>query len=62
VTPAGLGVREGAMIGLLSHRFTTTDAAALAVAWRAWEFGFELAWLGLGTMWRPPAVKQAELA
>lgn len=50
VTPAGIGVREGAMIGLLSHRFGTTDAAALAVAWRAWEFSFELSWLGLGTV------------
>lgn len=53
VTPAGLGVREGAMIGLLGHRFGTTDAAAIAVAWRAWEFAFELGWLTLGTVLRP---------
>jgi glycosyltransferase 2 family protein len=53
VTPAGLGVREGAMIGLLGHRFGTTDAAAVAVAWRAWEFAFELAWLTVGTVLRP---------
>ena len=49
VTPAGLGVREGALVALLKARFGVGDAAALAVAWRAWEFGFELAWLGLGT-------------
>jgi uncharacterized membrane protein YbhN (UPF0104 family) len=53
VTPAGLGVREGAMVGLLSHRFGAADAAAIAVAWRAWEFSFELAWLGIGTLLRP---------
>lgn len=62
VTPAGLGVREGAMIGLLGHRFGAAEAAALAVAWRAWEFGFELAWLGLGTVLRPRQQQQAELA
>lgn len=53
VTPAGIGIREGALVGLLAHRLGTTDAAAVAVAWRAWEFAFELAWLGLGTLWRP---------
>jgi hypothetical protein len=62
VTPAGLGVREGAMIGLLGHRFGATDAAALAVAWRAWEFGFELCWLGLGTLVKPRRREQAGLA
>jgi uncharacterized membrane protein YbhN (UPF0104 family) len=59
VTPAGIGVREGAMIGLLSHRFGTTDAAAVAVAWRAWEFSFELAWLGFGTLVRTRSPKPA---
>jgi len=62
VTPAGLGVREGAMIGLLGHRFGATDAAALAVAWRAWEFGFELAWLGLGSLVKPRSAEPAGLA
>ena len=55
ITPAGLGVRETAMVGLLSHRLGTADAAALAVAWRAYEFAFELAWLGLGTVWKEKA-------
>jgi hypothetical protein len=49
ITPAGLGVRETAMVGLLGHRLGTTDALAVAVAWRAFEFAFELAWLGLGS-------------
>ncbi len=52
-TPAGIGVREGAIIGLLGHRFGNPDAAAVAIAWRAWEFAFELAWLAVGTAWRP---------
>jgi len=52
VTPAGLGIREGALVGLLGHRFGNGDAAAVAVAWRAWEFAFELGWLGLGTLVR----------
>jgi uncharacterized membrane protein YbhN (UPF0104 family) len=49
ITPAGIGVRETAMVGLLSHRFGTTDAAALAIAWRAYEFAFELVWLAIGS-------------
>ena len=53
VTPAGLGVREGAMVALLRTRFGVGDAAALAVAWRAWEFAFELLWLGVGTAFGP---------
>jgi hypothetical protein len=62
ITPAGLGVREGAMIGLLGHRYGATDAAAIAVAWRAWEFAFELTWLGIGTVWRPRLADRAEVA
>jgi len=62
VTPAGIGVREGAMIGILGHRFGATDAAAVAVAWRAWEFGFELTWLGVGTVWKPDRRRAAEMA
>jgi uncharacterized membrane protein YbhN (UPF0104 family) len=54
VTPAGIGVRETAMVGLLYRRIGTPDAAALAVAWRAFEFAFELGWLGVGTAWRRP--------
>ena len=55
VTPAGIGVRETAMVGFLYRRFGTADAAALAVGWRAFEFAFELGWLGLGTILRRPA-------
>jgi uncharacterized membrane protein YbhN (UPF0104 family) len=55
VTPAGIGVRETALVAILYRRIGTADAAALAVAWRAFEFAFELAWLGLGTVWRRPA-------
>ncbi len=55
VTPAGIGVRETAMVGFLYRRFGTADAAALAIAWRAFEFAFELGWLGVGTAWRRPA-------
>jgi len=54
VTPAGIGVRETAIVGFLYRRIGTADAAALAVAWRAFEFAFELGWLGLGTVWRRP--------
>lgn len=47
ITPAGLGVREGVLATLLRHRFTLGSAATVAVAWRAWEFAFELGWLAL---------------
>lgn len=57
ITPAGIGVRETAMVGLLSHRFGTTDAAALAIAWRAYEFAFELGWLAVGSAFRRPRSK-----
>lgn len=52
ITPAGIGVRETAMVGLLGHRMSTADAAAVAIGWRAFEFAFELAWLSLGTVVR----------
>jgi glycosyltransferase 2 family protein len=51
VTPAGLGVREGVIAVLLAHRFGAGNAAAMAVAFRAWEFLFELAWLGVALVW-----------
>jgi uncharacterized membrane protein YbhN (UPF0104 family) len=47
ITPAGLGVREGAIAGILSTRFGLGDAAALAVALRAWEIVFEGVWLAI---------------
>ncbi|MHB8466508.1 MAG: lysylphosphatidylglycerol synthase domain-containing protein [Acidimicrobiales bacterium] len=60
ITPAGIGIRETAMVGMLSHRMSTTDAAAVAVAWRAFEFAFELGWLGVGSLVRrTPAQEQA---
>ncbi len=52
ITPAGLGVRETAMVGMLAHRMTAGDAAAVAIGWRAFEFAFELAWLAVGSMVR----------
>jgi hypothetical protein len=52
ITPAGIGVRETAMVGMLAHRMTAGDAAAVAIGWRAFEFAFELAWLGIGSMAR----------
>lgn len=51
ITPAGLGVREGVIAGLLSRRFGLGNAAALAVAFRVWEFGAELAWLAIAHLW-----------
>lgn len=43
ITPAGLGVREGALVALLGARFGLGGAAALAAVWRAWELAFEVA-------------------
>ncbi|MCU1485259.1 MAG: hypothetical protein JWN67_2005 [Actinomycetia bacterium] len=51
ITPAGLGVREGVIAALLADRFTAGNAAAFAVAFRAWDFAFELVWLGLALWW-----------
>lgn len=47
ITPAGLGVREGAMAALLASRYGLGDGAALAVASRVWDTVIELVWLGL---------------
>ena len=51
ITPAGLGVREGVATALLTHRFGAGTSAALAVGWRAWDFLFELIWLGVAVHW-----------
>lgn len=48
ISPAGLGVREALLIVLLGPRFGAGNALALAIAWRAWELAFELAWLAVG--------------
>jgi uncharacterized membrane protein YbhN (UPF0104 family) len=52
ITPAGLGVREGVVAALLAHRFGLGTAAAMAVAYRAWDFVFELIWLAIAMMWQ----------
>jgi uncharacterized membrane protein YbhN (UPF0104 family) len=51
ITPAGLGVREGVITALLTHRFTEGNALAFSAAFRAWDFAFELVWLGLALLW-----------
>ena len=51
VTPAGLGVREGVMAAILANRFGLSDAAAFALLSRAWEFGFEMVFLGVASWW-----------
>ena len=45
ITPAGIGVREGVMAALLSHRFGTANATGLALASRGWDFVVELPWI-----------------
>ncbi|MGQ0616019.1 MAG: hypothetical protein ACT4PW_03360 [Acidimicrobiia bacterium] len=47
ITPAGLGVREGALATILSARYGLGDAAAVAVASRVWDTVIEAAWLAL---------------
>ena len=49
ITPAGLGVREGVIVAVLYREFGVGDAAALAVALRAWDFVFELGFLAVAT-------------
>jgi uncharacterized membrane protein YbhN (UPF0104 family) len=51
ITPAGLGVREVTIAALLAHRFGAGNAAAFSAAFRAWDFAFELVWLGLALLW-----------
>jgi uncharacterized membrane protein YbhN (UPF0104 family) len=60
ITPAGLGVREGVIAALLAHRFGAGNAAAFAVAFRAWDFAFELLWLGLALWWERRARPRAD--
>ncbi|MBK9180821.1 MAG: flippase-like domain-containing protein [Acidimicrobiales bacterium] len=50
VTPAGLGVREGVITALLARTYPLGDAAAVAVALRAWDFAFEVLFLGLASL------------
>jgi uncharacterized membrane protein YbhN (UPF0104 family) len=51
VTPAGLGVREGVIAVLLGPTVGAGDAAAIAGAMRAWDFTFELVWIGIALAW-----------
>lgn len=57
VTPAGIGVREGAIAALLTSRYGLGDAAALAVALRVWDVMLECGWLGLVQL---PAFRRRE--
>ena len=50
ITPAGIGVREGALIALLSGRFGGADATALALALRVWDLSVELPWVGVAVV------------
>jgi len=45
ITPAGIGVREGALAALLGHRFGIADATALAFALRAFDLSVEVPWV-----------------
>ena len=51
ITPAGLGVREGVVAALLAPRFGLGNAAAMAAAYRAWDFLFELVWIAIAVRW-----------
>jgi uncharacterized membrane protein YbhN (UPF0104 family) len=51
ITPAGLGVREGVVVALLAPRFGPGTALAMSVAYRAWDFLFELVWIGIAVGW-----------
>lgn len=51
LTPAGLGVREGMVAVLLGPTVGAGNAAAIAVAMRAWDFAFELLWIALAVGW-----------
>jgi uncharacterized membrane protein YbhN (UPF0104 family) len=51
ITPAGLGVREGVLVALLAPRFEPGTALAMSVAFRAWDFLFELVWMAIAVTW-----------
>lgn len=51
ITPAGLGVREAVMTSILASHFGLVDAAAFALLTRAWEFIFEMLFLGAASWW-----------
>lgn len=45
IAPGGLGVREGILTLVLRTRFGFGDAAALAVALRAWDIAIDIIWV-----------------
>ena len=51
ITPAGLGVREGVVVVILTSQLGVGDATAFAVLSRAWEFGAEMLFLGAASWW-----------
>ncbi len=51
ITPAGLGVREATLTALLAPRFGHGTALAMAAAFRAWDFLFELVWMAIAVTW-----------
>jgi hypothetical protein len=51
LTPAGLGVREGTVAVLLAPTVGAGNAAAIAVAMRAFDFLFELVWIAIALAW-----------
>jgi uncharacterized membrane protein YbhN (UPF0104 family) len=61
ITPAGLGVREGVIAGLLADRFGVGNAAAFAVAFRAWDFAFELVWIAIALWWERRFRQRADI-
>lgn len=50
ITPAGIGVREGVIAGLLADRFGLGDAAALAVVLRLFELAVELVFVAVAVL------------
>jgi uncharacterized membrane protein YbhN (UPF0104 family) len=60
ITPAGLGVREGALAAILTDRLGLGDATALAVAARVWDTAIEVVWLAVVQATRPRAGEPLE--
>ncbi len=52
ITPAGIGVREAVIAGVLRDRFGFAEAFALAVIAAAWDFVVELVWIGVALVLR----------
>ncbi len=48
--PGGIGVREGILVWLLSHKMATSDAVLIAMSWRMLQVLVELSVLGLSLL------------